>query len=66
MRSRHRKTFTDFIAFFHQKLVADLEGDTHGDFEDLLVALVTPQAAYDCHEIMKAIQVRLHVQLSVS
>ncbi|KAG7223890.1 hypothetical protein INR49_015146, partial [Caranx melampygus] len=39
-----------------RKLVADLEGDTHGDFEDLLVALVTPPAAYDCHEIMKAIQ----------
>ncbi|XP_014889262.1 annexin A3b [Poecilia latipinna] len=37
-------------------LVADLEGDTHGDFEDLLVALVTPPAAYDCHEVMKAIK----------
>lgn len=37
-------------------LVADLEGDTHGDFEDLLVALVTPPAVYDCHEILKAIK----------
>nr|XP_046230987.1 annexin A3b [Scatophagus argus]XP_046230988.1 annexin A3b [Scatophagus argus] len=37
-------------------LVADLEGDTHGDFEDLLVALVTPPAVYDCQEIMKAIK----------
>lgn len=37
-------------------LVADLEGDTHGDFEDLLVALVTPPAVYDCHEVMKAIK----------
>lgn len=35
-------------------LVDDLEGDTHGDFEDLLVALVTPTAVYDCHEILKA------------
>lgn len=37
-------------------LVADLEGDTQGDFEDLLVALVTPPAVYDCHEVMKAIK----------
>ena len=36
----------------------DLEGDTHGDFEDLLVALVTPTAVYDCHEILKATKVR--------
>uniref|UniRef100_A0A671WBS7 Annexin n=1 Tax=Sparus aurata TaxID=8175 RepID=A0A671WBS7_SPAAU len=39
-----------------RKLVADLEGDTHGDFEDLLVALVTPPAVYDCHEVIKAIK----------
>ncbi|XP_041826867.1 annexin A3b [Melanotaenia boesemani] len=39
-----------------RKLIADLEGDTHGDFEDLLVALVTPPAAYDCHEVIKAIK----------
>ncbi|TMS08025.1 Annexin A3 [Larimichthys crocea] len=37
-------------------LVADLEGDTHGDFEDLLVALVTPPAVYDCQEVIKAIK----------
>ncbi|KAA8584198.1 hypothetical protein FQN60_007983 [Etheostoma spectabile] len=37
-------------------LVADLEGDTHGDFEDLLVALVTPPAVYDCHEVIRAIK----------
>ncbi|CAG5867335.1 unnamed protein product [Menidia menidia] len=37
-------------------LVADLEGDTHGDFEDLLVALVTPPAVYDCHEVIKAMK----------
>lgn len=45
--------------FLPQTLVADLEGDTHGDFEDLLVALVTPPAVYDCHEILSAIKVRL-------
>ncbi|XP_049595122.1 annexin A3b [Syngnathus scovelli] len=37
-------------------LIADLEGDTHGDFEDLLVALVKPPAVYDCHEVIKAIK----------
>nr|XP_020481604.1 annexin A3-like [Labrus bergylta]XP_020493746.1 annexin A3-like [Labrus bergylta] len=37
-------------------LVADLEGDTHGHFEDLLVALVTPPDVYDCHEVIAAIK----------
>ncbi|XP_071396882.1 annexin A3b isoform X2 [Centroberyx affinis] len=37
-------------------LVDDLEGDTQGDFEDLLVALVTPPAAYDCKEVINAIK----------
>ncbi|XP_037536088.1 annexin A3a [Nematolebias whitei] len=34
----------------------DLKGDTHGDFENLLVALITPPAAYDCHEVMRAMK----------
>ncbi|KAM6975545.1 annexin A3-like isoform 1-T2 [Tautogolabrus adspersus] len=37
-------------------LVADLEGDTQGDFEDLLVALVTPPDVYDSHEVIAAIK----------
>lgn len=37
-------------------LVDDLKGDTSGDFEDLLVALVTPPATYDCHELMRAMK----------
>ncbi|KAF7644807.1 hypothetical protein LDENG_00215450 [Lucifuga dentata] len=37
-------------------LLKDLKGDTGGDFEDLLVALVTPPAAYDCHEVMQAMK----------
>ncbi|XP_040899231.1 annexin A3a [Toxotes jaculatrix] len=37
-------------------LLDDLKGDTHGDFEDVLVALITPPAAYDCHEVMRAIK----------
>lgn len=41
-----------------QTLINDLEGDTHGDFEDLLVALVTPPAAFDCQEVIRAIKVR--------
>uniref|UniRef100_A0A8C7X020 Annexin n=1 Tax=Oryzias sinensis TaxID=183150 RepID=A0A8C7X020_9TELE len=39
-----------------RKLVADLEGDTHGDFENLLVALVTPPALFDCNEVIRAIK----------
>ncbi|CAL1569949.1 unnamed protein product [Knipowitschia caucasica] len=39
-----------------RKLVDDLEGDTHGDFEDALVALMTPSAMYDCREVRKAIK----------
>uniref|UniRef100_A0AAX7T7E4 Annexin n=1 Tax=Astatotilapia calliptera TaxID=8154 RepID=A0AAX7T7E4_ASTCA len=37
-------------------LVKDLKGDTSGNFEDLLVALVTPPAEYDCHEVMRAMK----------
>ncbi|XP_038869726.1 annexin A3-like [Salvelinus namaycush] len=37
-------------------LVEDLEGDTLGHFEDLLVALVTPPAIYDCQEVTKAMK----------
>ncbi|KAL3041537.1 hypothetical protein OYC64_019680 [Pagothenia borchgrevinki] len=39
-----------------KKLIDDLKGDTHGDFEDLLVALVTPTTVYDCQEVIKAIK----------
>ncbi|XP_074546892.1 annexin A3b [Halichoeres trimaculatus] len=37
-------------------LEADLEGDTHGDFEDLLVALITAPEVYDCREVIGAIK----------
>lgn len=40
-----------------QALKDDLEGDTHGDFEDFLVALVTPPAVYDCQLVIGAIKV---------
>ncbi|XP_062869828.1 annexin A3b [Trichomycterus rosablanca] len=33
-----------------------LEGDTHGDFEDILVALVTPLARFDAQEVKRAIK----------
>lgn len=46
-----------FLSILLQTLKDDLEGDTHGDFEDLLVALVTPPAVYDCQQVIGAIKV---------
>lgn len=43
-----------------QSLLEDVKGDTHGDFESLLVALITPPAVYDCHEVMRAMKVSFH------
>lgn len=45
------------ICFSSQSLSDDLEGDTHGDFEDVLVALITPPAKFDCQEFKRAIKV---------
>ncbi|XP_053501452.1 annexin A3 [Ictalurus furcatus] len=39
-----------------KSLVDALEGDTHGQFEDILVALVTPPAQFDMQEIRKAMK----------
>lgn len=39
-----------------RSLSDDLEGDTHGHFEDILVALVTPPAKFDCQEFKRAIK----------
>ncbi|XP_063066548.1 annexin A3b isoform X2 [Engraulis encrasicolus] len=41
-------------AYEGRTLVGDLKGDTSGDFEDALVALVTHPAKFDCHEFIKA------------
>lgn len=48
-------TSVSTVAF--QTLVEDLRGDTSGDLEELLVALATPPAAFDCHQVMKAMKV---------
>uniref|UniRef100_A0A673NIZ9 Annexin n=1 Tax=Sinocyclocheilus rhinocerous TaxID=307959 RepID=A0A673NIZ9_9TELE len=38
-------------------LCDDLEGDTRGDLEGILVALITPPAKFDCQEFIGAIKV---------
>lgn len=50
--------FSDSVNVDLQSLADALEGDTHGYFEDVLVALVTPPAQFDMQEIRKAIKVR--------
>lgn len=42
-----------------QTLLKDIKGDTSGSFEALLVALITPPALFDCHEVMRAMKVRV-------
>ncbi|XP_066506727.1 annexin A3b isoform X1 [Hoplias malabaricus] len=37
-------------------LADDLKGDTRGDFEDILLALITPPGQYDCKEFIHAIK----------
>lgn len=49
--------FCLFWTFVSQTLLKDLKDETSGDFRNLLVALVTPPAEYDCHEVMRAIKV---------
>ncbi|KAM9392955.1 annexin A3a isoform 2-T2 [Pholidichthys leucotaenia] len=37
-------------------LLEDLKGDTDGDYQNVLVALITPPEEYDCHEVMRAMK----------
>ncbi|XP_076125715.1 annexin A3a isoform X2 [Alosa pseudoharengus] len=45
-----------YLAATNRTLVDDLKGDTHGNFERLLVALATPPAAYDAQEVARAMK----------
>ncbi|XP_030638732.1 annexin A3a [Chanos chanos] len=45
-----------YLEATNRKLVDDLKGDTHGNFERLLVALVTPPALFDAQEIERAMK----------
>ncbi|KAL2092360.1 hypothetical protein ACEWY4_012158 [Coilia grayii] len=45
-----------YLAATSRTLVSDLKGDTHGNFERLLVALATPPAHYDAQEVMRAMK----------
>lgn len=46
-----------------QTLLEDIKGDTHGSFEALLVALITPPALFDCHEVMRAMKVVVWIEM---
>ncbi|KAG7491039.1 annexin A3 [Solea senegalensis] len=48
-----RKAYQDATG---NDLVDDLQSETRGDFEDLVVALVRTPAEFDCHEVMDAIK----------
>ncbi|XP_063050520.1 annexin A3a isoform X2 [Engraulis encrasicolus] len=45
-----------YLAATNRTLVDDLKGDTHGNFERLLVALATPPDVYDAQEVMRAME----------
>lgn len=45
-----------YLAATNRTLVDDLKGDTHGNFERVLVALATPPAVYDAQEVMRAMK----------
>lgn len=47
-----------------QTLLEDIKGDTHGSFEALLVALITPPALFDCREVMRAMKVSVLTEMS--
>lgn len=47
------KAYQDAIG---RTLCDDLEGDTQGHFENILVALITPPAKFDCQEFIRAIK----------
>ncbi|XP_041792412.1 annexin A3a isoform X2 [Chelmon rostratus] len=55
-QNRESQKMTSSLLHKFLSLLEDVKGDTHGDFESLLVALITPPAVYDCHEVMRAMK----------
>uniref|UniRef100_A0A0N5CB98 Annexin n=1 Tax=Strongyloides papillosus TaxID=174720 RepID=A0A0N5CB98_STREA len=45
-----------FQQMYGKDLINELKSELHGDFEDLIIALMTPSANYDASEIRRAIE----------
>ncbi|CAK9296931.1 unnamed protein product [Gordionus sp. m RMFG-2023] len=45
-----------YKSLFKRDLINDIKGDTSGDFENILVALMMPAAEYDAQQIRKSIK----------
>ena len=48
-----------------QSLLHDLKSETRGNMEEVMVALVSTPAQFDCHEVMRAMKVSVPPSLSL-
>uniref|UniRef100_A0AC35TTD8 Annexin n=1 Tax=Rhabditophanes sp. KR3021 TaxID=114890 RepID=A0AC35TTD8_9BILA len=45
-----------FKGMYGKDLISDLKSELHGDFEDLIIALMTPPAVFDAEQIKRAVR----------
>lgn len=49
---------------YGKDLLADLKSELHGDFEDLVLALMERPPVYDAMQLRKAMEVHIHIYYS--